>query len=895
VKGEEEDMTDQKHNANDTGNDETMKKVRGAFQEEVAPELKERLQASLRGFQEDLREHPYVKKLEKERHGQHHGTRWWIPRIALATGSGLIVIFFVMTILFAESSLSWASVVEKFKSVPFFSAVFYLKDNAMADPVQFELWAGRDGTMRLHSSDQVVFANRDAEPRAFNLKTRTETPVIKDSVFMLKAFQMEGEFSLESVIKAFSPKQFEEKTPDINYDAMVSEDLVVFDLRPSSTPEWARIWALRESKLPVHIRFWDARNGECMDAFFTYSREQPAEFFDPDAFARLLSDRSYTTRSLAYTYLTDPGGQPITRRDAKEQREREQANAPKVEYHLPEIKEIGVRDDGAVWVVSEKARNRKPDGDTFSGFAGMKDNLGRSYQRAHYSWRSSSDTSTEVFLPEGYPFDERKPTSAILTVSYDEYNRNKYKMETIKVGEVPVQEIPINNDWPVDDETFFPRLARVSYLLGLNKQYEDVARILDSIPGSHEDGELQVRRDILRIELLVREGEYEKAVELGKKIELLMLWRYGEFSSRYRRRKGSLRDFQYYIAALVATGRIDEAADLFKAIERSAMPEFPDDFSRRQVKKAEQGIQEDFDNSLWWFANIVQKYSKVTIKQLNRIMDTDVMTDPRFDNLRYQLDEMKKKEPWQEHQQKVVEYYKTHTLPETVELLPTDAAPGQFKYLDAVLPGIKTHESALLTSTIYHYFSWDGAGFGAGRVIIPEEIGSRRLSYDMVYNKDLEPRKKTKELLRLLGLEIVEKTEEHTVWVAHYDGRELKPYKEVKAPYPADGEAEDQLGRPGAMGAITLDFLFRQFMQDQDPDFKADGILIIDETGIPSKPDDGEWSKVHIASESPNWKGAEGPALARKWFEQEFGITFEQEIRTMTVYEVRAAESEGTR
>ena len=80
----------------------------------------------------------------------------------------------------------------------------------------------------------------------------------------------------------------QEVTPNINSDAMISEDMLVFDLDSTISPEWMRIWALRESKLPVRLRMWDPRDGECMDVFVTYEKQQPAEFFDHQKYEQLL-------------------------------------------------------------------------------------------------------------------------------------------------------------------------------------------------------------------------------------------------------------------------------------------------------------------------------------------------------------------------------------------------------------------------------------------------------------------------------------------------------------------------------------------------------------------------------------------------------------------------------
>ena len=86
-------------------------------------------------------------------------------------------------------------------------------------------------------------------------------------------------------------------------------------------------------RLPVRVRFWDPRDGASRDAFFTYSQEQSAEFFDPAAFKQILPDPAYTTRSMVYAFLTDPGGRPITSRDVK----RKKAQTPLGTDHLPAI------------------------------------------------------------------------------------------------------------------------------------------------------------------------------------------------------------------------------------------------------------------------------------------------------------------------------------------------------------------------------------------------------------------------------------------------------------------------------------------------------------------------------------------------------------------------------
>ena len=42
-----------------------------------------------------------------------------------------------------------------------------------------------------------------------------------------------------------------------------------------------------------------------------------------------------------------------------------------------------------------------------------------------------------------------------------------------------------------------------------------------------------------------------------------------------------------------------------------------------------------------------------------------------------------------------------------------------------------------------------------------------------------------------------------------------------------------------------------------------------------------------LSRECPCWTGPDAPAIARKWFGDEFGITFTEETRTVTTYVIR--------
>ena len=70
-----------------------------------------------------------------------------------------------------------------------------------------------------------------------------------------------------------------------------------------------RVWALRKSRLPIRILKWHKKNSRYVELIFTYSKEQPPEFFDPDTFAAVLDDPSVSSHRLMNFLLRDPGGQ----------------------------------------------------------------------------------------------------------------------------------------------------------------------------------------------------------------------------------------------------------------------------------------------------------------------------------------------------------------------------------------------------------------------------------------------------------------------------------------------------------------------------------------------------------------------------------------------------------
>ncbi|MBP7049598.1 MAG: hypothetical protein KBE65_01140 [Phycisphaerae bacterium] len=209
-------------------------------------------------------------------------------------------------------NVAWAQVAQRFQSVSFAYASIYVRNYAMAEPKQYELWMGKGGYTRMRVGSQVIFGRDGQVSRAFDVWQRRTVEADPAAADILRMLQTPDEVSLETVIRCLSGGKLVDITPAVNTEAAIGEDLAIFDAQSAVSPGWVRIYALRESKLPVGLRIWDPVEGFSVDALITYAKDQPAIFFDPNAFEAKLAEPGYTGIALAYLFLKDPGGQDVT-------------------------------------------------------------------------------------------------------------------------------------------------------------------------------------------------------------------------------------------------------------------------------------------------------------------------------------------------------------------------------------------------------------------------------------------------------------------------------------------------------------------------------------------------------------------------------------------------------
>lgn len=299
-----------------------LERVRHSLSREVPEVLHQKMKAMLAGFRQDLAAHPSLHRRNRPtRPGWRRifsDTPVW-GRLALMGGTGLICVAVLMAIVLVDRTPSWAEVEKRFGDIEFCSVSAYVRDNPFGRPVFAQYWFGREGRARIHVDQAVVFINKGHPVQVFDIKTRGKGyPNIAMKGF-LRAFEKartQGSPTLISIMEALAGEGLVNTTDLLISDAQVAKDLLVFDARSRDTLWWLRVWALRESKLPIRILKWHRKQGRHIELNFTYSSEQVPAFFDAQAFARQLKDPSNDDHRLMNMFLQDPGEQAFPAPDS---------------------------------------------------------------------------------------------------------------------------------------------------------------------------------------------------------------------------------------------------------------------------------------------------------------------------------------------------------------------------------------------------------------------------------------------------------------------------------------------------------------------------------------------------------------------------------------------------
>ncbi len=819
-----------------------------------SPQDTDQLQRDLQSTRSALQER-FRQDLDRPQSRPSRGSRWIVAALVFLS-LGLLAV--QIPGFLAGSSPVWAEVAQQFASVPFSHVVIYQKKNASADAQQWELWMGRGQKTRLRMEQIVLFGQAGQVTDGFNYNQRRrldprEYPA--DAETMLKKLGQSPCFDLNTLLSVFGGT-LKDVTPLVNREALVSADLVVFDVQSDVSPEWLRIWALRASGLPVRARLWDPRYGECMDMVFTYSHEQADDFFDARAYEQILQSSVMTESSanLAYALLRDAGGRDYVPRDI----------FVKEGYHMPIIREIGMTEYGAVWVIADKALNSPPNGRSFYGFRKLEDDLGRVYERLAARHRTAEDRSTEIFVPTDYPFDTRRPSQLRLSCM-----SNPDTGESI--GSVSLDQWQPNQLWPEDrlDDTEMDIMLTMAWKHCRNKAFESCDRIMDFV--RQQDSQLVYTHRLNRLELrkLILQKQFKEAAPLVSDV-----WD-KELEAYLHPRSSQPQPIELtdVIIALAGQGQHKEARDRWQSLKETPPDLSP--FPKRAQQRMLLNLKEELTNgyAAGMLVQDLRLYAGLTIEEINDIMQIDVRHDedlrPYSGYNPNQGIEDQRKQLWHNHLLELQQQYRKHPLAEgQMEWQVRD--PIYTLFSEFALPEMKDYHIHLYSGSLANLLTRRHPG----RIRFDADINDIDLKHYIVAHGEISPEQRLAYVLAQYHLELVEQTGTVTVWTATQDDRELPRFNHVRAPV---SRLSFGLNVPGSAQFISptglpFSYLLQQLSVHQN-------VLIDDQTKLDAK--------RPAALECPLFEGPVGKQLAIKWYEQHFGITFTEGTRQDSVWVVR--------
>ncbi|MBN1973253.1 MAG: hypothetical protein JW787_06415 [Sedimentisphaerales bacterium] len=785
--------------------------------------------------------------------------------LKLAAAAVFVVIALIIFNQFGSNAVVWADVVQKFQSIAFFNATIYIKEDASKEPTQIEIWRNSEQETRIRVDSQVLFAKANNIVAGYNFADKrklSEKDYDENGLMVMKKILGTPEFSLNTILNSVSGGDLEETTPLINPNAMISEDMLVFDIQSTVSPEWMRIWTLRESKLPTRIRMWDPRDGESIDVCMSYSAEQASEFFNPAAYEKILLESDNTTSrgsqaNLAYALLKDPGGRDYVPKELFEK-----AGG----YHMPKVERIGITKYGAVWIVASKSRNTRPDGNPFFGFSKVTDNLNRKYKSTGGVHITLSDISVEIFVPDEYPFDERLPDEITLECKVENWPPDE--PEEI-VGTLDITEWEPNSIWPQDkfNEKETDIILSKAWEYARAKKYDECLKAIDLVRKLESGTKYDHQIDRINLAMLINQGKFGQADELAEK--LLPKEKEKFITSGVN---ASYQPFTDYIIAIAGNGRIERATQIFKEM-RTLEPDLSQ-YNPNARKSILSQIHDVGQNLLGYdFTNNLFNKANLTLEQVNQIAGFNVLENDEtkwYVPEKYRMANDPDTITWNNHLDELAEYYKANPL----EL-------GQMEFRERPycrqisrfeIPGLDDYKTMPVSGTLHNFASLYKYPELTGRIRIDADINNISLQHEVISRGQIDRDKKSEFVLTQFGLEIAESEDLCTVWIAEYNGQELKDFTNVRSPVMRGSTDTPGMSSYMASAGLNINSLLTELAVDQD-------IVIEDNTGIDKS--------TKLSLEVPNFRTRKGAELAEEWYKENFGITFKIEQRPMKVWVVR--------
>ncbi len=320
---------------------------------------------------------------EKPRHVKA-GTRGWAKRWVWsgAAAAGLIfgVTLWMNQTDRAQEPVAWAEVMQAMNRVSEVHMTLVIQRRDLSTPTEpgkvmyGDIYYQAPGKWR-GTIGNIVQIHNGREMTTFNTKARKKiTPGDEGYLKAVPKALVDGVVEndlLTGVMKVVFDGAMPKAQPVNITGAGSDTGIEVFDYSHDAKEKWARVWVLKQSRLPIQIKVYEVRNNEFMLFSFDYADKQRAEFFDARAFERAMPT-AWNVDELNRLGVAKIDGKPV----APEQVRATQADLK------PAIAASGFgTPEGEIGINTNDPGNKKRMGGALwmEGFVNVKDNWGNRY------------------------------------------------------------------------------------------------------------------------------------------------------------------------------------------------------------------------------------------------------------------------------------------------------------------------------------------------------------------------------------------------------------------------------------------------------------------------------------------------------------------------------------
>ncbi|MCF6283898.1 MAG: hypothetical protein L3K26_01720 [Candidatus Hydrogenedentes bacterium] len=770
-----------------------------------------------------------------------------------------------------QPKTTWAEVVDSFGGVTSLAVTLFKSDHANSPTMRSDCWIGPGGRVRYQNEHMVIFGAPGEAVTAFSVVTGERfntddmTPEeLRDMdlslALGLSRFLGENETAyLEMFLSQFGEDGVV-PAPELNAVPSVSRDLLVFDAGEEHVENWMRVWALRESRLPVRVRTWDSGDGGSTETLFDYTSAQPEEAFDPDAYADALSKNNGTVNR-RFALLRDPAGQSITPADVHAE----------VGYHLPEVVEAGRTAEGIVWVRSQNSTNQTPEGREAEGFGKLEDNHGQEYLHQYLGHRNREDMTLECFIPLNLGLDYQRPDSMILTAwsQPDHVLQPVYEFGSISL-ELPQEDRPIP-DGIGSPPTAQDGLRKVITEWAWREHWDNFDRLLATIPGEPESDAMALFREAQRLDKLARMGQNDATFALSTRLARIVVDGSEGFPWDYA------NVIRNHVLQLVRRGKVRAATELlapYRAVLRTEDKNTRPFFFVTGLVPVIERVQSTPDTARQIFG-FDPRSIPAMVKQMKTMGGTFVPAseDPRF-------------QPWRDYVATAARHYNSAPLPETYEVLSdTMSFPSDSPAYPIELPSTPGYTITRFGPSWYSVAQTLAYATEQepGQIQVAPALRDSVVDLVVVRSDTLPTEEAVQLIAAREGVAVRETTVRKRVWVARYDGRPLPNWRWVRPP-----DLGEDLAFRGGGTSSTARTILKQFEPFLNAQADADKrMMVLDETGLPAEPGENQtWGTICLSNHYAFGPSPASVAKVKDWFRDNFGITFTEEERDVPMLEV---------